>query len=59
MKEKFKPDGQFDKLKSRLVAGGHMQDRDLYPDKSSPTPSINSVFIIAALAAHREQRYLP
>ena len=54
LKDKFKPNGEFDKLKSRLVAGGHMQDRTLYPDKSSPTPSINSIFIIAALAAQQE-----
>ena len=53
LKEKFKPNGEFDRLKSRLVAGGHMQDRELYPDKSSPTPSINSIFIIATLAAFR------
>ena len=54
LKEKFKPDGNFDKLKSRLVAGGHMQDRELYPDKSSPTPAINSIFIVTAIAAHKE-----
>lgn len=53
LKEKYKPNGNFDKLKSRLVAGGHMQDRELYPDKSSPTPSINSIFIVASIAAHR------
>jgi transcription elongation factor GreA-like protein len=28
LKEKFKSDGSFDKLKSRLVAGGHMQNRE-------------------------------
>jgi transcription elongation factor GreA-like protein len=41
LKEKFKPDGSFDKLKSRLVAGGHMQNREeiLYEDRNSPTAS--------------------
>ena len=28
LKEKFSADGNFEKLKARLVAGGHMQDRD-------------------------------
>jgi len=31
------PDGTFDKLKSRLVAGGHKQDISLYDIVSSPT----------------------
>ena len=30
-----------------------MQDSKLYPDKSSPTPSINSIFIVSAIAAHK------
>ena len=53
LKEKFKPNGEFDKLKSRQVAGGYMQDSKLYPDKSSPTSSINSIFIVSAIAAHK------
>lgn len=55
LKEKILPTGEFDKLKTRLVAGGHMQDRTLYTESSSPTPSINSVFIIASLAAHANE----
>ena len=53
LKEKFLPDGTFDKLKARLVAGGHMQLRELYSpeDTSSPTVRTSSVFIIATLAA--------
>ena len=47
LKEKFKPNGEFDKLKSRQVAGGYMQDSKLYPDKSS------SIFIVSAIAAHK------
>ena len=49
--EKFIPSGEFDKLKSRLVAGGHKQDRAEYEDISSPTVSTQSVFMISALAA--------
>ena len=55
LKEKYLSNGQFDKLKGRLVAGGHMQDRSLYDDNSSPTVSTQSTFMIAALAA-RERR---
>ena len=29
LKDKYTADGNFDKLKSRLVAGGHLQDRDI------------------------------
>lgn len=54
-KEKFTPAGEFDKLKARLVAGGHMQDKALYEDISSPTVSTSAVFMIAAIAA-KEQR---
>ena len=37
LKEKFTPEMDFLKLKSRLVAGGDQQDRVLYGDVSSPT----------------------
>ena len=53
LKEKFTADGVFDKLKARLVAGGHLQDRDIYDKGSSPTVSTSSVFLIAAIAASR------
>jgi hypothetical protein len=55
LKEKFHSDGTFDKLKARLVAGGDMQDRTLYPDVSSPTVATQAVFIVAGIAAD-EQR---
>jgi hypothetical protein len=50
-KEKFFADGTFEKLKARLVAGGHMQDRNLYDDLSSPTVNLSSVFLLSCLAA--------
>ena len=56
LKEKFLPNGNFEKLKSRLVAGGHRQDRSLYPDVSSPTPQVSSVFTVAAIAAKEERK---
>ena len=57
LKEKFKADGEFDKLKARLVAGGHQQLREFYnpDDTSSPTARTASVFIIAAIAAFQRK----
>jgi hypothetical protein len=57
LKEKFFPSGLFDKLKSRLVAGGDMQDRSDYveDETSSPTVSLSSVYLVASVAA-REKR---
>ena len=55
LKDKYHTDGKFDKLKSRLVAGGHLQDRNIYNNGSSATASTSSIFMIAALAA-REGR---
>ena len=59
LKEKFKSDGTFDKLKSRLVAGGHMQDRDqiLYEDTNSPRASMPFIMSIVTIAA-RKQRHV-
>ena len=51
LKDKYTADGKFDKLKSRLVAGGHLQDRNIYDNGSSPTVSTTSVFIVATIAA--------
>jgi len=57
LKAKFLPDGAFDKLKARLVAGGHMQNRSDYDDVSSPTIATQSAFMLAAIAA-KEQRHV-
>lgn len=57
LKEKFLSNGEFEKLKARLVAGGHQQDKSLYDDISSPTVATSSAFMIAALAA-REGRHV-
>lgn len=57
LKEKFTSEGIFEKLKARLVARGDMEDRSLYDDPSSPTVNLESVFIIAALAA-KERRHV-
>ena len=47
------PNGTLDRIKGRIVAGGHKQDRSLYEDSevSSPTVALTSVIAMAALAA--------
>ena len=58
LKEKFLPTGDFDKLKGRLVGGGHMQDKTVYGDEiSSPTVSLASILMVAAIAAS-ERRHV-
>jgi len=49
LKEKFLSTGDFEKLKSRLVAGGHQQDKESYGDISSPTVASSAAFTIASL----------
>jgi hypothetical protein len=52
--------GDFEKLKARLVAGGHMQDRDAYSkeETSAPTVSLTSVNLVAGVAAHEERHVM-
>lgn len=52
---KKKPNGDIDKIKGRIVAGGHRQDRSLFQDSdiSSPTVSLTSVLAAAAVAAQQ------
>ena len=54
VKVKFDPNGAFDKIKARLVGGGHRQKRYLYSETetSSPTISLVGLYIIALTAAH-------
>ncbi len=56
-KEKFTSTGAFEKRKARLVAGGHMQDKSIYDDVSSPTVSTAATFLVAAIAA-QEHRHV-
>jgi hypothetical protein len=54
------PSGALDKIKARLEAGGHRQDRSLYTDQetSSPTVSLKAVFAQATIAAQRGDHVL-
>jgi hypothetical protein len=53
LKEKFLSTGAFEKLKSRLVGGGNLQDRDKYSEDetSSPTVSLQGLYMTVSLAA--------
>jgi hypothetical protein len=59
LKEKFLSSGDFDKLKARYVAGGHMQRKEEYDsdETSSPTVGLSSVYLVASIAA-REGRHV-
>lgn len=59
LRDKLDTDGHLIKLKARLVAGGHKQDRRLYTteQKSSPTVNIQSILSILSIAAS-ENRYI-
>ena len=58
LKEKFKSTGEFDVLKARFVAGGHMQDRTIYSEgeTSSPTVATTSAYMVMAIAAHEGRK---
>jgi hypothetical protein len=54
--EKYLANGSFDKMKARLVADGRDQDEEMYPNKSSPTVAVHSVFTALGLASGKEWR---
>jgi hypothetical protein len=47
--EKFLANGEFDKMKARLVSHGNEQDCEQFPDQSSPTGAIQSVMMVLGL----------
>jgi hypothetical protein len=51
--EKYLASGEFDKTKARVVADGRDQDADMYPNKSSPTVAIHSVFTVLGMAGSK------
>ena len=55
MKEKYDPTGKFEKMKARMVAGGHRQDKGdyLYEETSSPTCSLSSIYTAITVAINR------
>jgi hypothetical protein len=53
---KYNADGEFEKVKARLVADGRDQDPAMYLDKSSPTVAIHSVFTVLGMAGEKRWR---
>jgi hypothetical protein len=51
LKEKYRADGSFEKLKARLVANGSQQARELFESLSSPTSKQRSIMLVAGIAA--------
>jgi hypothetical protein len=49
--EKHLANGDYDKTKGRFIANGRDQDPELFPNKSSPTVSFQSVFTVLGLVA--------
>jgi hypothetical protein len=60
LKEKRDSRGAFIKLKARLVAGGHMQDRTLFnqDQTSSPTVSTSSIFSIISTGISESRSFM-
>ena len=55
LREKYAPDGTYEKLKARFTAGGH-KEMKIYTDLGpSPTISSQSIFIITAIAGKEER----
>jgi len=50
--KKFLANGEFDKIKARLVANSAQQKREMYPNKSPSTASIHGIFTCFALVAY-------
>jgi hypothetical protein len=55
--EKFLADGRFDKMKARLVSHGNYQNKDDFPDRSSPTVAIHSVMMVLAAYAGQLDKF--
>ena len=56
LKEKNLPNGDFQKIKARLVAGGDQQDKSLYSDTSSLTATLESTTMVIAVTAAEGRR---
>lgn len=52
VEDKFLADGAFDKCKGSVVLHGNEQDPEMYPDRSSPTVAVHSMFACLTAAAH-------
>ena len=48
--------GAFQKIKARLVGNGKQQDKNLWPDRSSPTVALESVMTVLTVAAKQGRK---
>ena len=55
LKPKWTSSGEFDKLKCRLVGGGHRQNSEDFGDLSAPTLGLTALFALLAIAAFLQQ----
>lgn len=57
LKEKYTADGTFEKIKARLVAGGHRVDHSLYSKEETAAWTVKSetLMLVLALAAHEHE----
>jgi hypothetical protein len=55
--QKYFANGEPDKVKARLVSHGNQQDREKFPDRSSPTVAIHSVLMVLALFAGNMEKH--
>jgi hypothetical protein len=51
--EKYLATGEYEMTKARLVADSRDQDADMYPNKSSPTVALHSVFTVLGMASSK------
>ena len=56
LKAKHDAAGTFQKIKARLVANGAQQDKNLYPDRSSPTAALESIMCVLTIAAKENRK---
>ena len=57
LKDKYLPTGEFEKLKARLVALGNFQDRSLFGDEDTASPTVSLLSLLALVTkSHSEGR---
>jgi hypothetical protein len=56
LKPKWNSSGAFDKLKCRLVGGGHRQNHEDFGDLSAPTLGLTALFALLSIAVYLGQK---
>ena len=58
IKEKFKPDGEYEKTKGRIALGGHRQNRDQFDPIDLASPTANHIGFMAVLTISVYNRWI-